>query len=184
MGAGQKDCHLRHHHARAWFEAPLPSAAARNDLNLQLKVLKYRLVAVLNTLQCIRRHYWYLTGPMVALALADRGLEDEEREELARKLYHTPRGQVKSGRPTFPVLEWVGEELARPRLDTLATTCTWLIFHKLQLTGSQVRGRELEWSLYCVPGVAPRVLLRLAPHPRLPAAGGVRQEPAGDQRSR
>ena len=78
MGAGQKDCHLRHHHARAWFEAPLPSAAARNDLNLQLKVLKYRLVAVLNTLQCIRRHHWYLTGPMVALALADRGLEDEE----------------------------------------------------------------------------------------------------------
>ena len=42
---------------------------------------------------------------MVALALADRGLEDEEREELARKLYHTPRGQVKSARPTFPVLE-------------------------------------------------------------------------------
>ena len=144
MGAGQKDCHLRHHHAWAWFEAPLPSAAARNDLNLQLKVLKYRLVAALNTLQCIKRHHWYLTGPMVALALADRGLEDEEREELARKLYHTPRGQVKSGRPTFPVLEWVGEELARPRLDTLATTCTWLIFHKLQLTGSQVRGRELE----------------------------------------
>ena len=61
--------------------------------------------AAFNTLQCIRRHHWYLTGPMVALALADRGLEDEEREELARKLYHTPRGQVKSGRPTFPVLE-------------------------------------------------------------------------------
>ena len=100
--------------------------------------------AAFNTLQCIRRHHWYLTGPMVALALADRGLEDEEREELARKLYHTPRGQVKSGRPTFPVLEWVGEELARPRLATLITTCTWLIFHKLQLTGSQVRGRELE----------------------------------------
>ena len=126
------------------FEAPLPSAAARNDLNLQLKVLKYRLVepkTALNTLQCIRRHHWYLTGPMVALALADRGLEDEEREELARELYKTPRGQVKSGRPTFPLLEWVGEEVARPRLATLVTTSTWLIFDRLGLTGNQVRCR-------------------------------------------
>ena len=57
------------------------------------------------------------------------------------------------------MLEWVGEELARPRLATLITTCTWLIFDKLQLTGSQVRGRELEWSLYYVPGVAPRRVL-------------------------
>ena len=81
---------------------------------------------------------------MVVLALADTGLEDEEREELARELYKTPRGQVKSGRPTFPVLLWLGEEVVRPRLATLVTTCTWLIFDRLQLTGIQVRGRELE----------------------------------------
>lgn len=134
-------------YARAWFESPLPCAAARNDLNFGLKVVKYRLLepmAAFDTLESIYRHLWYVTGPMVALALADTGLEDEEREELARELYKTPRGQVKSGRPTFPVLLWLGEEVVRPRLATLVTTCTWLIFDRLQLTGIQVRGRELE----------------------------------------
>ena len=138
-----------------------------------LKVVKYRLLepmAAFDTLQSIYRHLWYVTVPMVTLALTDTGLEDEEREELARELYKTPRGQVKSRRLTFPLLEWVGEEVARPRLATLVTNSTWLIFDRLQLTGNQVRGRELECSLNYVPGVAPRLLLRLAPHPRLPAA--------------
>ena len=96
-------------------------------------------MAAFYTLQSCRRHHWYLTGPMVAMALADKGLEDHEREKLAKQLYNTPRGQVASGRPVFPELEWLGEEVVRPCLASLVTTDTWLIFDRLGLTGKQVR---------------------------------------------
>lgn len=115
----------------------------------------------------------------MALALADRELEGQEREELALAIYSTPRGEVQMGHPTFPVLEWLGDEPRRPRLATLVTPNSWLIFERLGL--GQVKQEMCALVLLDVPGVAAGPLLRLAPHPRLPEAGDVRQEPARHQ---
>ena len=94
--------------------------------------------AAFTTLQSIRRHHWYVTGQMVPLALVDKKLGKQEKEELARRIHSTARGEVARGRPEFPVLEWVGEELCRPCLSTLVTKNSWLIFDRLGLMGSQV----------------------------------------------
>ena len=126
---------------KSWFEAPLASSAARTDLEFQLKIIKYRLLepkAAFTTLQSIRRHHWYVTGQMVPLALVDKKLGKQEKEELARRIHSTARGEVARGRPEFPVLEWVGEEPCRPCLATLVTKNSWLIFDRLGLMGSQV----------------------------------------------
>ena len=128
-------------YARAWFEAPLSTSAARNDLTFHCLALKYREVepqAAFKLLKCARRHQWYTTPQLVTLALADTGLVDGEREELAKSIHILPRTDIKSGRPDFPVLDWRGEELARPRLATLTTPDSWLLFQMLELEGTQV----------------------------------------------
>ena len=128
-------------YAKAWFEAPLSTSAARNDLTFHYLAIKYRQVepqAAFKLLKCARRHQWYTTPQMVTLALADTGLVDGEREELAKSIHILPRTVIKSGRPDFPVLDWRGEELARPRLASLTTSDSWLLFQMLQLEGTQV----------------------------------------------
>ena len=125
---------------KSWFQSPLPTSAARNNLEFNLPVLKYREIepiAAFLTLKSVRRHYWYLTGQMVPLALCDKGLANEEREELAKQIHSMPRSQVKSGRPEFPKLDWSGDELVRPRIASLVTTDSWLIFQLLGLASSQ-----------------------------------------------
>ena len=81
-------------YAKAWLLAPLSASAARNDLTFQKKVLQYREVepkVAYEVLAVIRRHQWYLTGQAIPLALADLGLQVEEREELARSIHSMPR---------------------------------------------------------------------------------------------
>ena len=81
-------------YAKAWLLAPLSASAARNDLTFQMKVLRYREVepkVAYEVLAVIRRHQWYLTGQAIPLALADLGLQVEERENLARTIHSMPR---------------------------------------------------------------------------------------------
>ena len=91
---------------KAWFQAPLPTSAARHDLEFFLKVIKFRKIepaAAFLTLQSVRRHLWYMNGQMVTLALADNKLEAQEREELAKQIHCTMRTEIKSGRPDIVV---------------------------------------------------------------------------------
>ena len=96
-------------------------------------------LAAFKLLKCARRHQWYTTPQLVTLALADTGLVDGEREDLAKSIHILPRTVIKSGRPGFPVLDWRGEVLARPLLATVTTSDSWLPFQMLRLEGTQVR---------------------------------------------
>lgn len=71
------------------------------------------------------------------LGLVDTDLEADEREELAKVLHSSPRYPVQMGKPEFPVYDWRNEVLARPRLSSLVTSSSWLIFDILGLTGPQ-----------------------------------------------
>ena len=127
-------------YAKAWLTSPLSTSAARNDLTFHYNVLRYREVEpkiAFRVLQSIRNHQWYTTGQLVILALADTHLEADEKEEIAKILHSTPRLPVQMGKPVFPVLDWRNEILARPRLGSLVTSNSWLIFDKLGLSGPQ-----------------------------------------------
>jgi hypothetical protein len=130
-------------YAKAWFLSPLPASAARNDLEFHSNMLKYRLLepkAAFKVLQSVRRHQWYLTPQTIAFALSDPGMEVEEREQMAKTLFATPRLPINTGRPKVPELVWEceGKEVKRQQLYTLVTHSSWLIFDLLKLYGRQV----------------------------------------------
>ena len=78
-------------YVKSWFQSPLPTAAARNDLSFMVNIMKYRLVtkpsAILAVMQSCYRHLWYLVPQTVVFALADPGLADSQKEAMARKLH-------------------------------------------------------------------------------------------------
>ena len=127
-------------YAKAWLTSALSTSAARNDLTFHLNVLRYRELepsVAFKVLQSIRNHGWYLSGQLVTLALADIELDDDEKEEMAKTLHSIPRVPIQPGKPEFPVLDWRNETLRRPRLSSLITPVSWLIFDILDLSGPQ-----------------------------------------------
>ena len=137
---------------KAWFESPLPTSAARNDLTFMKNMLNYRLTrptVSFTVLQSCYRHLWYLCPQTIVLALADKGLDNSQKEEMAKKLYSLERMVIKTGKPRFPVLDWSGEERRIPDMASLVTTESWLVFDLLGLTGTQVTVPvmyELYWT--------------------------------------
>ena len=122
-----------------WLQTPLPSSAARLDLEFMANVLQYRLTSPkvsFAVLQSCYRHKWYLTPQLVILALADEKLEDTIKEQMAKALFNTERKEIKSGKPSFPTLPFGAEE-TRKNMSDLVTSESWLIFQLLGLHGTQ-----------------------------------------------
>ena len=128
-------------YVKHWFEAPLPAVAARNDLNFMANMLRYRTVTktkvVFSVMQSCYRHLWYLVPQTVVFSLVDSGLQDNQREEMAKKLHSMERREIKLGKPEFPLVEFMGEEIALPDMSSFITSDSWLVFDLLGLTGSQ-----------------------------------------------
>ena len=78
---------------------------------------------------------------MVVTALVDEDLNNEEREEMAKVLFNTPRDfNIQMGKPVFPVLKRnVGN--TRPVMSSFIGSNSWLLFDLLQLNDVQ------EWLL-------------------------------------
>jgi hypothetical protein len=92
-------------------------------------------------LQSAYRHLWYVCPQTVVLALVDMGMDDHEREAMARTLHATERIKIEKGKPVFPLVDWrTGEdgEVIIPSMSTFVTSETWLAFELLGLTGPQV----------------------------------------------
>ena len=93
---------------KAWFMSPLPTAAARNDLQFMVNMSKYRLVTnpriAMDLLQRCSCHLWYLVPQTVVLALVDPDLSSCQKEGMARKLHSLERNEIGTGKPTFPYI--------------------------------------------------------------------------------
>ena len=128
-------------YVKHWLESPLPTAAARNDLSFMVNILKYRLQVKpsisYSIMQSCYRHLWYLVPQTVVFALADPGLPDNQKENMAKKLHSLERSTVPLGKPQFPVIDFSGEEIKLSDLSELVSSDSWLVFDKLGLTGSQ-----------------------------------------------
>ena len=126
---------------KAWLESPLPTSAARNDLTYMLKVMRYRGETkprvTMAVMQSWYRHLWYLAPQTVVLALADPGLEDGQKEGMARKLHGLERVEISGGKPVFPQVDLSGEHGLIPDMASFVTSDSWLIFDIIGLTGAQ-----------------------------------------------
>ena len=124
---------------KAWFMSPLPTAAARNDLQFMVNMSRYRLVTkpriAMDLLQSCSRHLWYLVPQTVVLALADPDLSSYQKEGMARKLYSLERNEIETGKPTFPYIALSGSDI--PDMSSFVTSASWLSFDILNQTESQ-----------------------------------------------
>ena len=126
-------------YAMYWFTTPLASSAARQDLEFMSNILEYRKVnprLAYAVLSSNYRHLWYLMPRLITLALTDTGLEDTVREGMARALHCQERGQIKTGKPVFPVLSH-GATMARRDMAGVVGPESWLVFDLLKLSGDQ-----------------------------------------------
>ena len=126
-------------YAMYWFTTPLASSAARQDLDFMSNILDYRMVNArlsFAVLSSTNRHLWYLTPQLITLALTDTGLEDSIREGMARELHSQERGQLKTGKPVFPVFSH-GATVARGDMAVLVGPESWLVLDLLELRGDQ-----------------------------------------------
>ena len=128
-------------YVKHWFESPLPTAAARNDLSFMVNILKYRLEVKpsisFSIMQSCYRHLWYLVPQTVVFALADPELSNTQKENMAKKLHSLERNTIPLGKPQFPVIDFSGEEIKLPDLSQFLSPESWLVFDKLGLAGSQ-----------------------------------------------
>jgi hypothetical protein len=127
-------------YVKAWFQCPLPTAAARNDLTFLVKMSKYRLVTkpkiAMDLMQSCYRHLWYLVPQTVVFALADPGLTDIQKERMAAKLHSLGREKIEGGKPVFPFIDLSGLDDEIPDMSSLVTSDSWLVFDLLDLTGT------------------------------------------------
>lgn len=116
-------------YARFWFESPLASAAARNDISFMLLMLQYRTVEprlAFIVLQSHYRHLWYLAGQTIVFALVDPGLDEERKEELALAMHSMTRKPVEQGKPGFPDVVFEAGWYELPSLGSFITEESWL----------------------------------------------------------
>ena len=73
----------------------------------------------------------------MVFALADPGLPDNQKENMAKKLHSLEKSTVPLGKPQFPFIDFSGEEIKLSDLSELVSSDSWLVFDKLGLTGSQ-----------------------------------------------
>ena len=79
---------------------------------------------------------WYLTPQLITMALTDKGLEDSNRQEMAKVLHRQERNVIKTGKPSFPVLMY-GATVTRQNMSVLIQPESWLAFDLRKLSGSQ-----------------------------------------------
>ena len=127
-------------YVKAWFQSPLPTAAARNDLTFLVNMSKYRLVTkpkiAMDLMQSCYRHLWYLVPQTVVLALADSGLSNIQKESMAAKLHSLERKKIEMGKPVFPFIDLSGLADDIPDMASFVTSDSWLVFDLLGLTGT------------------------------------------------
>ena len=128
-------------YVKHWFQSPLPTAAARNDLIFMANMLKYRLevspMITFCVMQSCYRHLWYLVPQTVVFALADPELSDSQKQGMAKKLHSLERSRINTGKPVFPGIVFTGEEISLPDMADFVSSDSWLVFDVLGLTGSQ-----------------------------------------------
>ena len=119
-------------YVKPWFQSPLTTSAARNDLTFMKKIIGYKRevnqgVGLVVTESC-HRHLWYLLPETVALALVDPGLGYAEKEKMALNLQKMEKPKTVTRKPEFPSLLFSGDRVLDIDLASLISPRSWLLF--------------------------------------------------------
>lgn len=132
-------------YSKAWTEAPLASAAPRNDLAMLQALDSYSTInkpVAEAALKKMLHHLWYLSEELVALALFDKDvtIDDKRRMQAAIKKEEEDGDESPSKRPTL-----AASAIAGRRLEDFATAHTSSFFRKMHLDSDFLDADPAEW---------------------------------------
>ena len=140
-----------------WFQCPLASEAAVNDLNFYKSLIDYvnvdKQVAEAAMRACLR-HRWYLTEELIPLALCSRKLSDAELEKLGFSIYRKYQHHVaiierKAGAPLTPEKPRFPEITPDTSVSDLVGERSVIVFQRLKLSAYDVSFLKYARSKWC-----------------------------------
>lgn len=130
---------------RAWFTAPLPLQAPRNDLKLLQRFVAYKeenpeksTVAV----DKLSRHLWYLREHLIALAFFDSNVSAEEKRNMIKALHERDGEDEPLKRVKLQT-----ENIADLTLSSFVTKNTSTFFNKLCIDSEFLLVDSEHWEL-------------------------------------
>ena len=139
-------------YSSCWFQFPLASEAACNDLMFYKTMLKYQSSSKLgniahNAAKTPSRHLWYLTEELIPFALCSKQLACEEKKVLARRMFQLYReNQHTVLAPQKLVLPHITETT---RISDLAERRSVLLFQRFRFTIDDVQFLRRAQSQWC-----------------------------------
>ena len=121
------------------LESSLIPCAPANDLQFYISMVKLKAIdedIASSVIKSIKRHLDYLTEENVIFSLFDENLSPEDRSNIAKILFVTPRPEVFSlGKPKLPQIDFNKDD--EPHLSLFVGSKSWLLFNKLGLFEKQ-----------------------------------------------
>ncbi|CAH0552503.1 unnamed protein product [Brassicogethes aeneus] len=130
-----------------WFGAPLPIQAPRNDLKLlkQLKEYEEKNLTVSQiALEKWKRHLWYLSDHLVALAFFDMGISPEEKERMVIALHENQGEAEPSKRANIINLQ---KPINGMTIANFVTTNTVFFFRNLGIDMEFLQMKPEKWAM-------------------------------------
>ena len=126
----------------AWFEAPLPSAAPRNDLHFlnSLTSLSNQTVRTAAS-DAFGRHLWYLSEVNIAMAFFDNRISAEEKQLMIHNMSNNTGSEDPAHRVDIKLVN-----IGSSDLHSFVTTKTATFFHILGLPESFLRISPELWE--------------------------------------
>lgn len=130
----------------AWFTAPLPAAAPRSDLAMLQALVKYGQVDMgvsRVTSTVFRRHLWYLSEHLAALAIFDDHVPLEVKKRMVTAI---EKAKGTEQPPRRIVLDLSAEELEQKTVADFCTTSSKVLFERLAIDTSFLDSDPATWS--------------------------------------
>ena len=135
-----------------WLTAPVAAYAPTNDVALISRLQRYAAVDEKSSsaaLTAFKRHTWYLVQELVPLTLFCRSVDDEVKEEMAKKLKEfqhksdfVHRFGSSFGKPAFPNIDPTSEL----KLENFIGQDSWKFFDLMKIGTTFLELPVSDWS--------------------------------------
>lgn len=133
----------------AWYNAPLPHSAARNDLLLAIKLLQFRDDFPNETKNVyaaaasrFENHLWYLSEELVAMALFDSGVSVEEKRKMVHNIKYRKSGELRNIKMIVSSLD----ELKSSEISDCTSQRSMTFFDMTGISASFIEEDPSEWE--------------------------------------
>ena len=133
-----------------WFTCPIATSAARNDILFYQTMCNFQDIdneiskAVKTSIQ---HHQWYIVSEMIPLALFDKGLDNSDKDKLAKKIMCYPRKECFEsrhgqgfGKPIFQ------KNVPINIVDAVYSADVWNFFEILKIPTDFLKSPPQTWN--------------------------------------